>query len=54
MLVLRHQAQQKAKQIKRKHLALPLLQKRGRKKKDWRFHNRVGQKANALRKVCNY
>ena len=50
-LVLRHQAQQRARQIKRKYLALPLLQKRGKKRKDWRIHNRVGQKADTLRKV---
>ena len=50
-LVLRHQAQQRARQIKLKYLALPLLQRKGRKREDWRFRNRVGQKADTLRKV---
>ena len=53
-LILRRQARQRAKQIKRKYLALPLLLQRGRKKTDWRFRNRVGQKADALRKVYKH
>ena len=34
-----------------KHLSLPLYKKRGRKRLDSMYRNRVGRKANALRKV---
>ena len=45
-----HRAKQwRVKQIKQKYLALPLLLRRGRKRNDWRFRGRVGQKADTLR-----
>lgn len=43
--------QRRAKQIKQKYLTLPLLLRRGRKRNDWRFRGRVGQKADTLKKV---
>jgi len=40
----------RAKQINHKYLHLPSGIKRGRAKSDWRYRNRVGQRAEALRK----
>jgi len=54
-LLLRPQARsvvrKRAKQINHKYLHLPSRIKRGRAKSDWRYRNRVGQRAEALRKV---
>ena len=54
-LLLRPQARllskKRAKQIQYKYLTLPPRIKRGRAKDDWRYRNRVGHKAETLRKV---
>ena len=54
-LILRPQARfaarNRARKIKHKYLNLTLRLKRGRTKSDWRYRNRVGQKANTFRKV---
>ena len=47
----RFAARKKAQEIKHKYLKLPLRLKRGRPKSDWRYRNRVGQKAESFRKV---
>ena len=44
-------ARKKAQKIKHKYLNLPLRLKRGCPKSDWRYRNRVGQKAESFRKV---
>ena len=44
-------ARKRAKAISHKYRALPLRIRRGRVREDWRHRSRVGQKANALRKV---
>ena len=57
-LILRPQARlaarKRAKRVKHKYLNLTMRQKRGRSKTDWRYRNRVGQKAESFRKVCLY
>ena len=57
-IVLRPEARKsvhkRAQQILRKYRPLPQSIKRGRKKGDWRYQNRVGQRASTLRKVCLY
>ena len=54
-LILRPQARfsarKKAQQIKHKYLNLTSRLKRGCPKSYWKYRNRVGQKADALRKV---
>ena len=44
-------ARKKAKMIKHKYLNLTMRLKRGRAKADWKYRNRVGQKAESFRKV---
>ena len=47
----RKAAQKMAQKISRKYKALPTMTRRGRHKMDWKYRNRVGQKADKLRKV---
>ena len=47
----RKRARQRAKKICRKYRPIPKSVKRGRHRNDWRYQNRVGRKANELRKV---
>lgn len=57
-IVLRPEARKsirkRAQQILRKYRPLPQSVKRGRKKSDWHYRNRVGQRASTLRKVYAY
>ena len=54
-IVLRPEARKsvrkRAQQIVKKYRPLPQAVKRGRKKRDWHYQNRVGQRASTLRKV---
>ena len=47
----RKAARKRAQKISRKYRPLPSSVKRGRPRKDWRYQNRVGKKADELRKV---
>ena len=49
----RKRARQRAQKICRKYRPIPNSVRRGRYKKDWRYRNRVGRKANELRKVIS-
>ena len=49
----RKAARERAKKICRKYRPLPHSVKRGRPKTNWRYHNRVGRKADELRKVSH-
>lgn len=47
----RKQARKRAQKICRKYRPIPSAVKRGRTKSDWRYRNRVGSRADNLRKV---
>ena len=50
----RKAARQRALQICKKYRPLPKSVRKGRQRNDWRYHNRVGMKADKLRKVRIY
>lgn len=49
----RKAARKRAQKISRKYRPLPSSALRGRPRNDWRYQNRVGKKADELRKVLN-
>jgi hypothetical protein len=49
----RKAARKRAQKISRKYRPLPSSVKRGRPRNDWRYQNRVGKKADELRKVLH-
>ena len=49
----RKAARKRAQKISRKYRPLPSSIKRGRPRNDWQYQNRVGKKADELRKVLN-
>ena len=55
-LILRPQARlaarKRAAKVKHKYLNLTMRLKRGRTRADWRYRNRVGQRAESFRNVC--
>lgn len=51
---VRNAVKKRAKAISQKYRALPLRIRRGRVRDDWRHRNRVGWKADALRKVSQH
>ena len=54
-LILRPQARlaarKRANKVKHKYLSLTMRLKRGRSRSDWKYRNRVGQRAESFRKV---
>ena len=51
-LQARFAARKRATKVKHKYLNLTMRLKRGRSRADWRYRNRVGQRAESFRMVC--